>query len=138
MGVLSILIADDDEDDKFLLKSAFEESGIDAPLSFVDNGQELMDFLHKAKRLPSIILLDLNMPKKDGREALKEIKENPKFRSIPILILTTSNSPEDIKNCYFLGANCFITKPSTFEGLMRVIGELNKFWFNIASIPAKP
>lgn len=138
MSVFSILIADDDEDDKFLLKSAFEESGIDAPLSFVDNGQELMDFLHKAKKLPSIILLDLNMPKKDGREALKEIKENPKFRSIPILILTTSNSPEDVRNCYFLGANCFITKPSTFEGLMRVIGELNKFWFNIASIPTKP
>lgn len=137
MSVLSILIADDDEDDKFLLKSAFEESGIDAPLSFVDNGQELLDFLQKAKKLPSIILLDLNMPKKDGREALKEIKENPKFRSIPILILTTSNSPEDIKNCYFLGANCFITKPSTFEGLMKVIGELNKFWFNIASIPTK-
>ncbi|GAB3507494.1 response regulator [Emticicia fontis] len=138
MSVFSILIVDDDEDDKFLLKSAFEESGIEAPLSFVDNGQELMDFLHKAKKLPSIILLDLNMPKKDGREALKEIKENPKFRSIPILILTTSNSPEDIRNCYFLGANCFITKPSTFEGLMRVIGELNKFWFNIASIPTKP
>jgi CheY-like chemotaxis protein len=137
MSVFSILIADDDEDDKFLLKSAFEESGIDAPLSFVDNGQELMDFLQKAKRLPSIILLDLNMPKKDGREALKEIKENPKYRSIPILILTTSNSPEDIRNCYFLGANCFITKPSTFEGLMRVIDELNKFWFNIASIPIK-
>ncbi|PLK42203.1 MULTISPECIES: response regulator [Emticicia] len=137
MSILSILIADDDEDDKFLLKSAFEESGIEAPLSFVDNGQELVDFLHKAKKLPSIILLDLNMPKKDGREALKEIKENPKFRSIPILILTTSNSPEDIKNCYFLGANCFITKPSTFEGLMKMIGELNKFWFNIASIPTK-
>lgn len=137
MSVLSILIADDDEDDKFLLKSAFEESGIDAPLSFVDNGQELMEYLLKAKKLPSIILLDLNMPKKDGREALKEIKENPKFRSIPILILTTSNSPEDIRNCYFLGANCFITKPSTFEGLMKVIGELNKFWFSIASIPTK-
>ncbi len=137
MSVFSILIADDDEDDKFLLKSAFEESGIDAPLSFVDNGQELMEFLLKAKKLPSIILLDLNMPKKDGREALKEIKENPKFRSIPILILTTSNSPEDIRNCYFLGANCFITKPSTFEGLMKVIGELNKFWFSIASIPTK-
>ncbi len=137
MSVLSIVIADDDEDDKFLLKSAFEESGIDAPLSFVDNGQELIDFLNKAKKLPSIILLDLNMPKKDGREALKEIKENPRFRSIPILILTTSNSPEDIRNCYFLGANCFITKPSTFEGLMKAIGELNKFWFNIASIPTK-
>jgi len=137
MSILSILIADDDEDDKFLLKSAFEECKIEAPLTFVDNGQELIDFLHKAKKLPSIIILDLNMPKKDGREALKEVKQNPTFRSIPILILTTSNSPEDVRNCYFLGANCFITKPSTFEGLMKVIDQLNKFWFNIASIPTK-
>jgi CheY-like chemotaxis protein len=143
MKHLPILIADDDEDDRFLIKAAFEECGSTIPLFFVQDGLELMHYLNNEKtyadasvyKQPSLILLDLNMPKKDGREIIQEMRTNSNFKAIPIVVLSTSNAPSDIKTCYELGANSFITKPSSFEGLLEIIKNLQQFWFVTASLP---
>jgi CheY-like chemotaxis protein len=143
MKKIPILIADDDEDDRFLIKAAFEECGIEMPLVFVQDGLELMQYLKNQGEyantivypLPSLILMDLNMPKKDGRESIHEIRSTAFLRKIPIIVLSTSNAPNDIKICYELGANSFITKPSSFEGLVDTIKSLKKFWFEIAILP---
>ncbi|MFY7829653.1 MAG: response regulator [Flectobacillus sp.] len=143
MKQLPILIADDDEDDRFLIKAAFEECGSSIPLSFVQDGLELMQYLNNENafsdtnlyKQPSLILLDLNMPKKDGREIIQEMRANSNFKSIPIVVLSTSNAPSDIRTCYELGANSFITKPSSFEGLLEIIKNLQQFWFVTASLP---
>ena len=139
---LSIIMADDDADDRLLTQSAFEENLIRNPMYFVENGQELLDFLQRKgkyttqqHRLPSLILLDLNMPKMDGREALREIKSDPNLKKIPVLILTTSKSEKDILESYALGASCFISKPSNFEGLLEVVKNIGRFWLETASIP---
>ncbi len=139
-----ILIADDDEDDLMLIADAFEESRLKNPIDFVKDGEELMHYLRKEGQyadtgdipLPGIILLDLNMPKKDGRTALKEIREDPKLRNIPIVVLTTSKSEEDILKTYDLGVNSFITKPVTFDGLVDVVKVLRQYWIEIVAIPA--
>ncbi len=137
-----ILLADDDADDRYLLQSAFEDCQLENPLHFVNDGVELMDYLlHEGKYRdtphanPGLILLDLNMPRKDGREALREIKANPALKSIPVIILTTSKSDEEISSVYTAGANCFITKPVSFEDLMGMVSSLGKFWLETASIP---
>lgn len=143
MKHLPILIADDDEDDRFLIKAAFEECGSTIPLFFVQDGLELMQYLNNENaytdasvyKQPSLILLDLNMPKKDGREIIQEMRSNSNFKAIPIVVLSTSNAPSDIKTCYELGANSFITKPSSFEGLLEIIKNLQQFWFVTASLP---
>lgn len=143
-AAVPILLADDDADDRYLIKSAFEDCRLTNPLHFVEDGVELMDYLlgrgdyqTSANPTPGLILLDLNMPRKDGREALREIKDHPQLRSIPIIILTTSKSDEEIVKTYLDGANCFITKPVNFEDLMEVVGSIGKFWLEIASIPAR-
>lgn len=137
-----ILVADDDEDDRMLIADAFEESLLKNPIDFVKDGEELMDFLRKegayadnSDELPGIILLDLNMPKKDGRTALKEIREDPALRNIPIVVLTTSKSEEDILRTYNLGVNSFITKPVTFDSLVDVVRVIGKYWIEIVAIP---
>ncbi|MDI9864555.1 response regulator [Flectobacillus sp. DC10W] len=143
MKHLPILIADDDEDDRFLIKAAFEECGSSISLFFVQDGLELMQYLNNENayadanvyKQPSLILLDLNMPKKDGREIIQEMRANSNFRAIPIVVLSTSNAPSDIRTCYELGANSFITKPSSFEGLLEIIKNLQQFWFVTASLP---
>ena len=143
MKHLPILIAYDDEDDRFLIKAAFEECGSTIPLFFVQDGLELMQYLNNENayadanvyKQPSLILLDLNMPKKDGREIIQEMRSNSNFKAIPIVVLSTSNAPSDIKTCYELGANSFITKPSSFEGLLEIIKNLQQFWFVTASLP---
>lgn len=142
---ITILIADDDPDDRFLAKEALEESRLANVIRFVEDGEELMHYLHGKGRYaqggeeeavrPGLILLDLNMPKKDGREALAEIKADPILRQIPIVILTTSKSDEDIVRSYDLGVNSFITKPVTFEGLVEVMRALQKYWFEIVELP---
>ncbi len=140
---LLILMADDDEDDCLMAKEAFEEAHVVNELRFVHDGQELMDYLKRRGKYadpavsprPGLILLDLNMPRKDGREALKEIKADPELRSIPVVILTTSRAEEDILNTYSNGANSFITKPVTFEGLVKVIREIDQYWFKISIVP---
>ncbi len=139
-----ILIADDDEDDLMLIADAFKESRLMNPIDFVKDGEELMHYLRKEGQyadtgdipLPGIILLDLNMPKKDGRTALKEIREDPKLRNIPIVVLTTSKSEEDILKTYDLGVNSFITKPVTFDRLVDVVKVLRQYWIEIVAIPA--
>jgi len=140
---ITILLADDDADDRLLTHDAFQESRIRNILETVEDGEELMDYLlHRgkysgdgAKPHPSLILLDLNMPRKDGREALKEIKGNPDLRNIPIVVLTTSKAEEDILRTYDLGVNSFIIKPVTFDGMVDMIKTLGKYWFEIVELP---
>jgi CheY-like chemotaxis protein len=138
-----ILVADDDPEDCLFIKDAFKEGLLANGLRFVEDGEELMDYLrHQGKfedpslsPRPGIILLDLNMPKKDGREALKEIKSDPDLRSIPVVILTTSKDEEDILRSYGLGANSYVTKPVTFAGLVNAIKSLGKYWLEIVELP---
>ena len=130
--VESICIVDDDGDDRQIIHDAFRQSGTSADIAMFDNGNDLMDNLHQleASSLPSLILLDLNMPGKDGRELLKEIKDIAKFRHIPIVIFTTSSSDHDRANCYTLGANCFVTKPSLYNKLVEAIQSIGKLWLS--------
>ena len=141
--MITILMADDDPDDCLLGERAFKTSKLCNDLRFVNDGEDLMDYLYqrgkykesgKAPR-PGLILLDLNMPRKDGREALKEIKADAALREIPVVVLTTSKDEEDILRSYNLGANSYITKPVTFEGLVEVIKSLGKYWFEIVELP---
>jgi CheY-like chemotaxis protein len=143
---ITILMADDDKEDCLLVSKAFKESRLANDLRFVEDGEELMDYLRCHGRFtdpssaprPGIILLDLNMPKKSGREALKEIKEDPDFKAIPVIVLTTSQDEADVLKSYDLGANSYITKPVTFQGLVEVIKSLGKYWFDIVELPELP
>ena len=136
-------MADDDSDDCLLVKRAFKTSRLCNDLRFVSDGEDLMDYLyHRGKYTdsdqaprPGLILLDLNMPRKDGREALKEIKADATLREIPVVILTTSKDDEDVLRSYNLGANSYITKPVTFEGLVEVIKSMGRYWFEIVELP---
>lgn len=138
-----ILIADDDAEDRMLIKEALDENRLSNAIQFVENGEELMDYLHnrgnftdKEKyQTPGLILLDLNMPKKDGREALKEIKADEHLRVLPVVVLTTSKAEEDILRTYDLGVSSFITKPVTFSSLVDVMRTLSKYWFEIVELP---
>lgn len=138
-------MADDDEDDILLTKKALEKGKLLNPLYTVQDGEELLDYLlhrgayadpAKAPR-PGVILLDLNMPRKDGREALKEIKSHANLKEIPVVVFTTSKAEEDIYRSYKLGVNSFITKPVTFENLIDVMQMLGKYWFEIVSLPVE-
>ncbi len=138
-----ILIADDDADDRLMTKDAFDENRVANEIRFVVDGEDLMDYLHcrgkygapgSAPR-PGIILLDLNMPKMDGREALAEIKSDPDLRQIPIVVFTTSQAEEDIFRTYDLGVNSFITKPISFAALATVLTSVAKYWFEIVELP---
>lgn len=141
---ITILMADDDPDDRMLTRDAMEESHLLNEFETVEDGEELMDYLlcqgkysgESGRRLPGLILLDLNMPKKDGREALREIKTNSELRRIPVVIMTTSKSEEDILRTYDLGGNSFITKPVTFDALVDVLKTLGKYWFEVVELPA--
>ncbi|MEO8971685.1 MAG: response regulator [Ktedonobacteraceae bacterium] len=138
-----ILMADDDEDDILLTEKALRQGKLLNKLYCVRDGEELLDYLFrrgdytdaaKAPR-PGIILLDLNMPRKDGREALKEIKANPDVNDIPVVVFTTSKAEEDIYRSYKLGVNSFITKPVTFDRLIEVMQMIGKYWFEIVTLP---
>jgi len=138
-----ILMADDDPDDRLMTKEALYECRLANELRFVEDGEELLDYLYLRGKFqnseisprPGIILLDLNMPRKDGREALEEIKTDPDLKRIPIVVLTTSKAEEDIIRSYNLGANSFITKPVSFDGLIDVVITLGKYWFEIVELP---
>lgn len=138
-----ILLADDDEEDRMLAADAMRESRVANDLRFVEDGEELLDYLYKRDRYsdadacptPGLILLDLNMPRKDGREALREIKADPDLRRIPVVVLTTSKAEEDIYRTYDLGANSFITKPVSFEGLVAVMRDIGRYWIEIVELP---
>lgn len=136
-------MADDDEEDLLLARSALEACRLANDLHCVRNGEELLDYLYRrgeyaelaSSPRPGLILLDLNMPRKDGREALQEIKADPELRHIPIVILTTSKAEEDIYRTYDLGANSYITKPVTFNSLVEVMQSLGRYWFEIVDLP---
>lgn len=138
-----ILLADDDEEDRMLAADALSESRVVNDLRFVEDGDELLDYLYlrgrysdpKSAPPPGLILLDLNMPRKDGREALREIKNDPDLRRIPVVVLTTSKAEEDIYRTYDLGANSFITKPVSFEGLVAVMRDIGRYWIEIVELP---
>ncbi|MCX4244382.1 response regulator [Paraliomyxa miuraensis] len=140
---ITILMADDDADDRDLTRDAFDDAHLANDLRFVVDGEDLMDYLlgrgsYADRTLhpkPSLILLDLNMPRKDGREALREIKENPALRKIPVVVLTTSDADEDVHGTYDLGVNSFIRKPVTFEALASVVATLSSYWFEIVRLP---
>src|SRR5476651_1024068 len=140
MKNLSILIAEDDADDRFLIKKAMEESGGGETINFVENGVELMDHLNniKAEKIatnyPIFILLDLNMPKMDGREALETIKQNKDFKKIPVIVFSTTKNQVEVKRCYDLGANTYIVKPANFDSLVSIIHDLRDYWFNTATL----
>lgn len=138
-----ILMADDDADDRMLTKDALQESRVLNELRFVEDGEELMEYLTRKGKYsdpsqsprPGLILLDLNMPKKDGREALKEIKSDPNLRRIPVVIMTTSKAEEDVFRSYDFGASSFITKPVTFDRLVELMRTLGEYWVEFVELP---
>jgi CheY-like chemotaxis protein len=138
-----ILMADDDADDREMTREAFQESRLANDLRFVADGEELLDYLYRRGKytnpadspFPSILLLDLNMPKKDGREALRELKADPRFRSIRVIVLTTSKAEEDILRTYDLSAASYISKPVTYTSLVDVVATLGKYWLQIVELP---
>ena len=140
---ITILMADDDPEDRQLTKEAFDENCLKNDLRFVENGEEMLDYLNRRGKYtdpassprPGLILLDLNMPLKDGRDALQEMKADPRFRSIRVVIMTTSQAEEDIAYSYSLSASSYIMKPVTFDGLLEVIRVLGKYWLEIVQLP---
>lgn len=137
-------MADDDPEDRLLARDALEESRLTNDIRFVEDGEELFDYLrHRGQwsnpddaPRPGIILLDLNMPRKDGREALRELKADPDLRRIPVIVLTTSRADEDIHRSYNMGVNSFIVKPVTFDSLVEIMRVLGKYWLEIVDIAA--
>jgi CheY-like chemotaxis protein len=142
---ITILIADDDEDDRLMAQEALQEARLANELHCVEDGEQLLDYLYRRGKytalqqvpLPGLILLDLNMPRKDGREALQEIKADPMLRRIPVVVLTTSKAEEDILRTYDLGVSSFIVKPVSFDSLVEVMKALTRYWFEIVELPGK-
>ena len=140
---ITIVMADDDEDDRMMAQDALDEARLSNELHCVEDGEELLDYLYRRGKytsmsqdpLPGLILLDLNMPRKDGREALKEIKADPALRRIPIVVMTTSKAEEDIYRTYDLGISSFIIKPVAFESLVDIMKALSQYWFQIVALP---
>jgi CheY-like chemotaxis protein len=138
-----IVMAEDDADDRLLVKDAMAECGLEADLRFVENGEELLDYLQRRGQYsslansprPGLILLDLNMPKMDGREVLRAIKGDNDLRRIPVVVLTTSRADTDIESIYGLGASSFISKPVSFDSLVSVLRVLGQYWFNTVELP---
>jgi CheY-like chemotaxis protein len=143
---VTLLLAEDDPDDRLLTRQALEKSRLVNDLRCVEDGEELLDYLRRRGKYadpkqsprPGLILLDLNMPRKDGREALREIKSDPRLRAIPIVVLTTSKSDEDVARTYNLGVNSYITKPARFSALVEVMQAIGKYWFEIVELPGRP
>ncbi len=140
-----ILIADDDPDDRLMIREAFAEGCQDSRLCFAHDGVQLMRILNgevqspqESCGYPSLILLDLNMPLKDGREALREIKSSPRLRTIPTVVMTTSGNDDDIRHCYDAGANSYIVKPSSYSGLLDVVSSLTNYWTSTVALPTRP
>jgi len=142
---IRIHMCDDDPDDQLLVSDALEEVRLGNPIDFTNNGKELFEYLNREGKyshlvdqpLPGLILLDLNMPIMDGREVLAKIKQHEKFRSIPIIVLTTSKAETDIARTYDMGVNSFIMKPVSFESLVDMIKSVTDYWFHLVSLPKK-
>lgn len=140
-----ILIVEDDPEDRMLAEDAINESQPTFPVRFLEDGEQLLAYLqHKGKYQeedsnppPGVIVMDLNMPRLDGREALAQIKAHPVFKSIPVIILTTSDNTQDIENCYSLGANSYITKPRNYRELVKIMEMIKNYWYNLNELPGK-
>ena len=136
-----ILVAEDDMDDKFMLQTIFEDSGKSELLEFVENGLELINYLDHINKnedtlfYPHFILLDLNMPKMDGRQALKELKNHSAYKKIPVIIFSTTKNEVEINRCYELGANSYIVKPYNYKDLTQIMDTVNSYWLKTAEIP---
>ena len=138
-----ILVIEDSPEDYYIVERGFKKARLANPIYHCEDGDEALDFLfHRGKfsppqepERPGIILLDLNLPGTDGHEVLAEIKKDPELRRIPVIVLTTSNDPQDIDKCYANGANSFITKPVTFRGFTEAIQQLKEYWFSIVILP---
>jgi len=142
-GPTHILLAEDDPDDRMLTRRAIVESRMETTFAAVKNGEELMKYLyrkgpHQDAPRPDLILLDLNMPRKDGREALQDIKSDANLRRIPVVVLTTSEAEQDILQSYDLGVNAFVTKPVPFDALADAMQSLGEFWFDLVKLPPEP
>jgi CheY-like chemotaxis protein len=135
----SIIIAEDDGDDRLLLETAFKETEMEIQLVFAHNGVELLKLLTGKEKsvYPRVILLDLNMPKKDGREVLKELKQNPLLKKIPVIIFTTTKNEAEIARCYELGANTYVVKPDSYSDLLKVVNRLKNYWFETATVAVR-
>ncbi len=142
---LTVLVADDDADDRLLIEDAFIECGLKNKRQYVEDGVELLEYLRGQGKwegrnpndLPGLILLDLNMPRMDGRTALSQLKEDPALRRIPVIVLTTSKAQEDIFGTYKAGVSSFITKPVTFDDLVEIVESINHFWLELSHLPAE-
>ncbi|MGF1477111.1 MAG: response regulator [Geminicoccaceae bacterium] len=140
---IKILVADDDPDDRMMIEDAFAENRVANEIDFVEDGEQLIAFLRRegdyadlqGQPFPGIILLDLNMPRMDGREALRELKSDPELCRIPVIVLTTSQAEEDIVRTYGLGVSSFITKPVSFEGLVEAVSVICQYWIQIVALP---
>jgi CheY-like chemotaxis protein len=140
---INILLAEDDPDDRYLISEALDESRLNIRLYIVEDGDELLDYLHHRGKYadetqwptPGLILLDLNMPRKDGREALQEIKADPHLRRIPVVVLTTSRAEEDVFRTYDSGISGYIPKPVSFTGLLEVMKAIGLYWLQVAQLP---
>ncbi len=138
---VSILMAEDDIEDQMLIREALKESDTNYNLTIVNNGEELVDYLNQrgtysGVSLPKIVLLDLNMPRKNGHEALAEIKANPNLKQIPIIVLTTSDAEEDIQSTYSMGVSSYICKPVRFQELVDLVNTLGHYWFELVQLPS--
>ena len=142
---VNILIADDDQDDCLLMREAFKDCKIAGQLHFVQDGDALLDYLKRRTPyqdeqrypVPDLILLDLNMPRMDGREALALIKRDPQLKAIPVVVLTTSSAEEDVLLSYSDGVNSFVTKPVSYSGLVEVIRALGHYWIDVVDLPTE-
>lgn len=142
-AAVAILMADDDPDDRLLARDAFAEARMENRLVFVEDGEQVIDYLNRRGRfadtakypMPGLILLDLNMPRRDGREVLAEIKSDPAFKHIPVVVLTTSRAPEDVMKSYRNGGNSYIVKPVTFRELTEVVREIGRYWLGVVDLP---
>lgn len=135
MDQYTIYIAEDDEDDQFLLRTAFASANKDCELVFFNNGEQLITQLQKTRLRPSLVLLDLNMPVMDGFQTLQQLRQQENYQTMPVVVLTTSSQQDDVMRAYALGANSFITKPNQYAELVNTVQHLQQFWLNLAQIP---
>ena len=141
----TILMADDDVEDCLLVRDAMQETGRPCDIHFVRDGEELFDYLrHEGEYVdgrdspwPDLILIDLKMPRKDGRETIRDLKSDPRYLQIPVIALTTSSASDDVAYSYSIGVNCYITKPTTYRDLVGLLDALGKFWFDVVELPPK-
>ena len=139
---MTILIADDDTDDRLFMDRAFRQSGYTQIIQFVEDGEDLMNYLRREGRYneqnapwPNLLILDLNMPRKNGFQALSEIKDDPKLRRLPVVVMSTSSADEDVLKTYNLGVNSFLTKPFNFNRLVEMVGALKTYWMDTVKLP---